>query len=584
MREFTPSELDGLLAPVALERARILAPWVATGLAVALLLSGPTGVGLSAPVVGWNLFAIPALTVLAVLLIRRRVSLVWGHHALAIVWWLPTLGTLVSQLYSHDPGLTYLVVVEVAASAVMLERRWVVGSLVALDAVWIPMMIHLGGDQVALHVSLVMAAQIFALLFQSLVRSSLLRAETHRLVHEETSRELAHQLAELRRSEDERAKLFERLVHAQRMEVAGTLSAGLAHDMNNILCSIRNVAELVIADPGASSGITDLAQIVAQAERGAELTRGLLAFSRRGQYRKQVVELDSVLANVVPLLSRTLPKSIEIRQELGASSARIEGDPNQLGQVLINLAVNAAHAMGGTGTLTIRSAQVDVDATDGAQLGIDPGGYVRISVIDTGIGMDETTRLRVFEPFYTTKPLGEGTGLGLSTAWGVVNGHRGAIGVESQLGAGTTFTLHLPVTSEPLPAPPVIRLPPPQVARGTVLVVDDERLVRSSTRRILERQRYTVLEAVNGEDALAVYKLHAAEIGLVILDMGMPVMGGRECFMRLRELSEVPVLVATGYASDGEAQSLLARGASLIEKPYPAGELAREVARILAPS
>ncbi len=582
MRTFTASELDDVLAPVALERARILAPWFFGGIAMALLLSEPTGVALSAPVIAWNLFALPAMAVLSMLLMRRRVSARWGHAALAVVWWIPLAGTLVSQYFNANPGLTFLVVAEVAAAAVMLDRRWVARSFLVLDAVWIPMMVSQRDDHTSLLIVLVVAAQIFALLFQQLVRSSLLNAETHRLLQAGTAHELANQLTELRASEEDRARLSEQLQHSQRMEVAGTLAAGLAHDMNNILCSIRSFAELLIAEPDVLSLRGDLAQIIVQSERGAELTRGLLTFSRRGQYRKEIVGVDSMIRDLVPLLSRTLPKTIKIRNQLGAGLARIEGDPNQLGQVLINLAVNAAHAMDGKGALTICSDQIVIDASAAAAFDLASGSYVRIQVIDTGIGMDEATRLRVFEPFFTTKALGQGTGLGLSTAWGVIHGHRGAIAVESQPGRGTTFTVHLPLTTAALP---VVVAPPPSESRtssATVLVVDDEPMVRRGTKRILERKGYTVLEATNGAEALEVFAREGAAIGLVILDMGMPVMGGPECFSLLRAISDVPVLVATGYTSDGEAQSLIARGAALIEKPYASADLTRDVARLLA--
>jgi CheY-like chemotaxis protein len=237
----------------------------------------------------------------------------------------------------------------------------------------------------------------------------------------------------------------------------------------------------------------------------------------------------------------------------------------------MNLAVNAADAMTGTGTLTITTEPVELPT----------GSVVRLRVRDTGCGMDDATRARVFEPFFTTKPLGNGTGLGLSTVWGVVTSHGGTISVASAVGVGTVFTIEFPRTLA-LPPPPPASVIDVQPARATVLVVDDEPLVRSGTRRILERRGLAVLEASNGEEALAVFRAHAASIGLVILDMGMPVMGGAECFAKLREVADVPVLIATGYAEDTAAQALIARGATLIEKPFASAALARDVARLLA--
>ncbi len=563
----TAADHDHLLAPIALDRARVLAPYVLFGLVLAVVVSGPSGVPLAGAVIAWNAIAIPFTAWLAWTLAQRRLAPRWGHIALALIWGLPTLGTLLSEYFVGGSLLTVVLIIEIIAAAISLRSAWVIGAYALIDLTWIPMVLRDPGDAGAMSLLAVGGAQLVGFLFHRLLLGSLVRAE--------------QQLAELRRSERDRAALSEQLMHAQRLEVAGTLAAGLAHDMNNVLASIRSLAELQLAEPQTTSARADLVHIVAQSERGAELTRGLLAFSRRGQYRLAVLELDVTLREVLPLLSRTLPKSLEIVTTLGASGVQIEADPHQLSQLIMNLALNAADAMNGIGTLTLSSAPVELSADAASARGLAPGSYVRLVVQDTGCGMTETTRMRVFEPFFTTKELGKGTGLGLSMVWGVVTAHGGAVTVESSVGAGSTFTIHLPrTTARPaLPPPPPIE---PRTSRATVLVVDDEPLVRSGTRRILERRGLTVLEATNGEEALAVFAAHAHAIGLVILDMGMPVMSGPECFDRLRALGDVPVLIATGYADDAAAQALIARGAALIEKPYAATALARDVARLLA--
>jgi len=269
------------------------------------------------------------------------------------------------------------------------------------------------------------------------------------------------------------------------------------------------------------------------------------------------------------MLERTLPKSIEIRTELPDTQVCVEADPVHLEQAVVNIAVNARDAMNGAGTLWIRG---DLHA-----------GRARLRVTDTGIGMDEATRLRLFEPFFTTKPLGKGTGLGLSTVWGIVQAHDGTITVESRPGMGSTFSISLPVSSaNPTLRMSYSRLPTAderKALRGTVMVVDDEEAVRNTSKRLLERMGLDVITAEHGEDALA--KLTPA-IELVVLDMGMPVMGGPECFRRIRERSNVPVLIATGYAADEDAQAIVAQGASLLEKPFTSTQLKHEVARLLA--
>ncbi len=564
-----PARPSDLLASISLERARAIAPFVLVCVIACLVLSEPTGVSLSLPVVIWNLFAIAVLGVLCVGLLRRRVPVRYGHFALTVQWWFAVAGTLVSAYFNGNTKvLAAVVLVEIGCAAILLQTRVVVISFIVLDACWIPMVLSNLADDSRAYLTAMMLAQPVALVSQLLHRNALLRAER-------TASELAHQLGE-------RKRLQEQLLQAQRMEASGTLAAGLAHDMNNILGSITSYAELLRDDIRQPHVQADLESIIAQAARGAALTRALLAFSRRGQYRKHVFELDRVLGDVVPLLSRTLPKGIEIRATLHAKAACLVGDPAQLQQVLINLGVNASDAMCGKGQLTITSKALVLAASTATELGIAAGPMICICVSDTGSGMDEATRQRVFEPFFTTKPLGKGTGLGLSMVWGTVQSHGGAVRVESDLGTGTTFTIYLPITDD---QPSIVEAPAltsEPTRRATVLVVDDEAAVRNSTMRLLERKGLTAIGACNGEEALAVFAAHGRSIGLVILDMGMPQMGGPECFAKLRKQSSVPVLVATGYAVDAEAQELVAQGAALIEKPFPSAVLLREVTRLLA--
>jgi signal transduction histidine kinase/CheY-like chemotaxis protein len=560
---------SALLAPIALERARAIAPLGLAGLVGSLVLSEPSGVPLSLPVIVWNGCAAVVLGVLCFALMTRRLPVRFAHLALATLWWAAVAGTLVSTYFSGQTKLlAAIVLVEVCCAAILLETRIVIISFVIVDVLWIPLVFRDLGGEGRIYIAGMMLAQPFALLFQRLHRNALLRAER-------TASELAHQL-------DERSRLQEQLLHAQRMEASGTLAAGLAHDMNNILGSITSYAELLRGDVEQPNVQADLDSIIAQAARGAELTRALLAFSRRGQYRKHVIELDRVLGDVVPLLSRTLPKGIEIRTTLDAKTGYIVGDAAQLHQVLVNLGVNASDAMCGKGQLTITSSALVLDAATAGELAIAAGPMICVKVADTGSGMDEATRKRVFEPFFTTKPIGKGTGLGLSMVWGIVQSHGGAVRVESVAAQGTTFTIYLPITDHEPSIVEDVAPAPEATRRGTVLVVDDETAVRTSTMRLLQRKGLDALGASNGEEALAVFAAHERSIGLVILDMGMPQMGGSECFAKLRKQSSVPVLIATGYAVDAEAQELVAQGAALIEKPFPSAVLIREVTRLLA--
>jgi two-component system cell cycle sensor histidine kinase/response regulator CckA len=475
---------------------------------------------------------------------------------------------------------------------VMLSSRWLAISFLVFDAAWLPIAIHLGGDDVVFRTLTLASAQMFAFVIHRLKVQSLVQAEQHRL-------EAEARLAELSRSEAARGELSDQLVHSQRLEAIGTLAAGLAHDMNNVLAAIMGLAGN-LAEDIERSGFTgprstaessddraaaaDLAQIVREAERGAELTRGLLTFSRRGQYRKEVLSIGEILDDVVAILGRTLPKAIEIEKQVRHADACVEGDPTQFQQALLNLGINAADAMNGKGHLLMRAETVEMHEPTAGLLRLAPGNYARLTVVDTGSGMDEKTRARVFEPFFTTKPMGKGTGLGLALVWGVAAKALGTVTVDSELAKGTTFSIYLPLTAQRSqrmptanPAPRVIR------KRGTVLVVDDEPAVRRATTRMLERLGLRTLAAADGEQALALYDQHADEIGLVVLDMGMPGMTGSDVFRELRARSKVNVLIATGYAVEEEVQSLVSDGARILEKPFKLDALSLEVERALRP-
>ena len=391
------------------------------------------------------------------------------------------------------------------------------------------------------------------------------------------------ELVDRRRAEEERERLREQLLHSQKLEAIGTLAGGVAHDMNNMLAAIIGLAELMREEE--SSGEESLDQIVEVARRGTELTRNLLGFSRRGKYRKERIEVSSVVATVTQLLSRTLPKGIELVSTNTATHG-IEGDSSQLGQALINLCLNSADAMRGSGTLRIDVAEVMLAGEAARSLGLAEGRHVTLAVTDTGSGMDRETRARMFEPFFTTKEQGRGTGLGLAMVYGTIANHGGAIAVDSEPGRGTSIALHLPAIDAAPVAKAEPRAPVAVHAGGgaLVLVVDDEPLVRAVTRRSLERVGYQVITASDGAEAVARFQERAGEVKVVVLDMAMPVMGGAECFRRLRQVApDLPVLLASGYALEQEARECLAAGAlGFLEKPFATARLLEVMARARA--
>ncbi len=558
-------------AQIALTRARLMSPLVVIALVASLALSETTHIPLSRNVIAVSLVVIGILTGLSIAMWMRALPDRYGHLMAGLVWWAPIATSLASYWSSRNPKLFILLLLEMFAGIITVSPVWIVSTFIVFDAVWTPLAVVIGGPDLGFEIPTLFAAQLFALLIHWLKHHSLQQAEDHRL-------EAERQLGETQRSEQARAELTEQLVHAQRLEAVGTLAAGLAHDMNNVLAAIMGFAEAVIETSHDVQSQEDCKEILREAERGAELTRGLLTFSRRGQYRKQVLRMGEIVDEVVALLGRTLPKTVHIEKQVVDFDACIEGDPTQFSQMLVNLGINASDAMAGKGRLLIRGETIEL-ATERHSL--PPGRYGRLTVTDSGSGMDEATRSRVFEPFFTTKPMGKGTGLGLALVWGVVAKSLGTVTVDSELGKGSTFSIFLPLTDKvprkPAEASGMTRLP----QRGTVLVVDDEPAVRSSTIRTLERLGLHTLSADCGEAALELFDAHAAEIALVVLDMGMPGMNGAEVFRALRERSNVKVLIATGYALEDEVQALVSSGARLLEKPFKIEALEAEVKRAL---
>ncbi len=387
----------------------------------------------------------------------------------------------------------------------------------------------------------------------------------------------------------DRKELEDRLRQAQRMEAVGQLAGGIAHDFNNLLTAIRGYGELLRADlPAGTPRRDDLDEMLKAADRAAELTRQLLAFSRRQALQPTVLDPAAVIEGFVPMLRGMLGEQIELVTSHAAETGCVKVDQGQLELVIVNLAVNARDAMPGGGRLTIH--------TDGVVLGAGdvmrdrdavPGTYVRITVVDTGIGMDATTRAHVFEPFFTTKEVGKGNGMGLATVYGIVRQSGGRVACASEPHLGTTITIDLPRVepSEPIPAAG-LETPTPRGSE-TILLVEDEKAVRTFARRVLSGLGYAVLEAASGPDALVIAEARSSPIDLLVTDVRMPQMQGPELARRLRAVRpDLPVLLASGFPgdhADWAAEGLA--GVRLVAKPFDAGTLGRAVRDALdAPS
>lgn len=375
-------------------------------------------------------------------------------------------------------------------------------------------------------------------------------------------------------AEEEKMRLEEQLRHSQKMEAVGTLAGGIAHDFNNLLQAISgNVEILLMKKDQNAPEYTYLADIYSAARRAADLVNHLLTFSRKTGVRFQSMDLNSVIENTLKLLKRTIPRTVSIEPRLSPDLYDVHADPIQMEQILMNLVNNSYAAMPFGGNLTIETENLTLRGSDRSKyLELEPGQYVLLRVTDTGVGMDESTLSHIFEPFFTTKGVGRGTGLGLSTVYGIVKGHGGQVSCSSQPGRGAIFEICLPAHpsvdsagQEPCAIQAEVR-----GGNETILVVDDERFLLDLCQEALGSYGYNVLLSESGEEALTVYNREKERIDLIILDLGMPGMGGERCLQELWSLNpSAKVIVASGYAANMLTDVPIGAGKlAFLSKPY----------------
>jgi PAS domain S-box-containing protein len=380
----------------------------------------------------------------------------------------------------------------------------------------------------------------------------------------------------------DRKRLETQLRHAQKMEAVGTLAGGIAHDFNNLLMGIQGYASLMLlkTDPEHPNykNLNNIEQLV---QNGADLTKQLLGFARDGKYDVKSTNMNEIARDTIRMFGRTR-KEISIYEEYEEAIWPVEVDQGQLQQVLLNMFVNAGQAMSGGGDLTLVTKNVFLEAQDAKEFGLPPAGYVRISVSDTGQGIDEGTRQRIFEPFFTTKEFGHGTGLGLASAYGIIQNHQGTIAVDSQLDEGTTFHIYLPA-SEKVRKDEKPFFEYNHNGPQTVLLVDDEDFILKVGSQILQELGYRVLTAGSGREALEIYSANRDKIDIVVLDMIMPSMGGGETYDSIKALKlDVKVLLSSGYSIMGEASAILNRGCQgFIQKPFTMKSFSEKLREIL---
>jgi len=395
-------------------------------------------------------------------------------------------------------------------------------------------------------------------------------------------RGMVRDVSERIESEKEKAKLEKQLIQAQKMEAIGNLAGGIAHDFNNILMGMQGNASLMLLTLDSHHPhYAKVKAIERYVESGAALTRQLLGFARGGKYEVKITKLDELVRRTARMFGRT-KKEIRIHTDGLVGVRSVEVDQSQIEQVLLNILVNAWHAMPGGGEIFLKTANVDIDATVVRPYRIEPGPYVCMSITDTGIGMDQATQQRIFEPFFTTKEMGRGTGLGLASAYGIIKNHGGFIEADSSPGEGATFRIYLPASGKAVleEEESVSEL---FMGDETVLLVDDEQVIIEVGQEILKALGYNVLVATSGYEALKIFRRKKDAIALVILDMVMPGLSGGETFDQLKTVKpDVRVLLCSGYSLSGQATEILNRGCSgFIQKPFKLKELSVKLREIL---
>ncbi len=396
---------------------------------------------------------------------------------------------------------------------------------------------------------------------------------------------VSRDITERKMAEEEQEHLQAQLLQAQKMEAIATLAGGIAHDFNNLLQVVLGYSDMMLFNKKPSDPAYNGLHAIRQAGRdGGELAKSILAFSRRLEPNARPVNLNNVIKRVEKMLERTVTKMIRIEILLTDNLMTVNADPGQMEQILLNLAVNAQHAMPDGGRLTIETANVTLDEDySRTHLDVEPGKCVLFTVSDTGHGMDKEVVEHIFEPFYTTKGPGEGTGLGLAMVFGIVKSHKGHITCYSEPGTGTTFRIYLPTMVQEIEPDVAVTQQMPAFGTETILLVDDEKSIRKMGEEMLRMVGYSVLTAANGKEALEVYRSNQDRIALVLLDLIMPEMGGKQCLEEILKINpKTRVLIASGFAPNRQTKEALEIGArGFVGKPYNVKGMLQSVREVL---
>jgi PAS domain S-box-containing protein len=392
---------------------------------------------------------------------------------------------------------------------------------------------------------------------------------------------LIRDISERKRDELEKAKLEEQFRSIYKMEVIGQLAGGIAHDFNNILGAISGYGDIILLRYQEDERLKKYAKmILSAAGRASDLTKKLLTFSRKSKLQLETIDLHKVIEETVDILERTINKNIRIKFIFNAKNPFITGDASQIQSAIMNLAINSRDAMpeGGEIFITTENTVLDEKLTIFHAYSISPGSYLAVSVHDTGEGMGQQVLSHLFEPFFTTKDIGKGTGLGLASVYGTIKSHNGYIDVKSEPGKGSTFILYIPDINVKT-VPVTSSLSSSTRGKGNILIVDDEAVIRDAVKEVLSWLGYSVYTCTNGQEAIDFYGRNDPKINLIILDMIMPGINGKDCFIKLKNIdNDVKVILSTGYRIDEERESLLDIGIiDILNKPFVSSQLAQSI-------
>ncbi len=539
---------------------------------------------------------LPFLTAVLIFVLAhtRRIPEAWVHVLGAVLALSVAANSAVTvRIYGNPGDLPFMIAVAIGGAAIVVSTRWL--AFVLAGTLGLTLWAAFGICPLNEFLNIVFiqagATLVAIVIFLGRVRGQR-RIMRLRLRDARTTQELKEALVRAERefqehqaSEQRKNELVEQLRQAQKLEALGTLAGGVAHDINNVIGAITAIASTTVRLlPAGTQGRGELKQILVAARRGTTLTRNLVRFARQEQPRNAQFYLDEIVLEIEALLRRTLPKHIELRASCGCKDWILMGDSGLIGHAIMNLCLNSADAISEHGSISIETRPIDLDAAEAQRVGVPPGSYVELVVSDDGRGMSPEVLQRAFEPFFSTKSNSRRSGLGLPMVYGTIQQHRGGLKVESEPGRGTTMRVVLPASFEP--AAVTVQKPrkDPKVdsLHPLALFVDDELLLRKAGKRMLKSLGYEVMLAKDGQDALQRFKQHRHRIGVVVLDVAMPVMSGAECCAELRRLDpSIPVILATGFPKGHDLQPLLtSANTRYMHKPYELDDLATLLAEL----